>query len=40
MSNGSLKYDPAVLKTIEFEKFLGAAATKLRNTVWQEVKNG
>jgi spermidine/putrescine transport system substrate-binding protein len=40
VSNGSLKYDPAVLKTIEFEKFLGAAATKLRNTVWQEVKNG
>jgi spermidine/putrescine transport system substrate-binding protein len=40
VGNPSLKYDPAVLKTIEFEVFLGAAATKLRNTVWTEVKNG
>jgi spermidine/putrescine transport system substrate-binding protein len=40
LNNPSLKYDPAVLKTIEFEKFLGASATKLRNTVWTEVKNG
>jgi spermidine/putrescine transport system substrate-binding protein len=40
VNNPSLKYDAAVLKTIEFEKFLGADATKLRNTVWTEVKNG
>jgi spermidine/putrescine transport system substrate-binding protein len=40
VNNPSLKYDAAVLKTIEFEKFLGASATKLRNTVWTEVKNG
>ena len=38
--NPSLKYNAKVLKTIEFEKFLGADATKLRNRVWQEVKNG
>ncbi|MDX6512472.1 MAG: hypothetical protein QOE36_1976, partial [Gaiellaceae bacterium] len=40
VKNPSLKYNAKVLKTIEFEKFLGADATKLRNRVWQEVKNG
>jgi spermidine/putrescine transport system substrate-binding protein len=40
VKNPSLKYNAKVLKTIEFEKFLGADATKLRNKVWQEVKNG
>jgi hypothetical protein len=40
LKNPSLKYNAKVLKTIEFEKFLGANATKLRNRVWQEVKNG
>lgn len=39
VGNPSLKYNAAVLKTIEFEKFLGADATKLRNGIWQEVKN-
>jgi spermidine/putrescine-binding protein len=40
LANPSLKYNAKVLKTIEFEKFLGASATKIRNRVWQEVKNG
>jgi spermidine/putrescine transport system substrate-binding protein len=38
VSNPSLRYDPATLETIEFEKFLGADATKLRTQIWEEVK--
>lgn len=39
-TNPSLAYSEEAIKTVEFEKFLGADATKLRNRVWQEVKNG
>lgn len=38
VNNPSLKYDPATVETIEFEKFLGAEATKLRSQIWEEVK--
>jgi hypothetical protein len=38
VKNPSLRYDPATLETIEFEKFLGADATKLRTQIWEEVK--
>jgi spermidine/putrescine transport system substrate-binding protein len=38
-TNPSLRYSAAAVKTVEFEKFLGAQATKLRSRVWQEVKN-
>jgi spermidine/putrescine-binding protein len=38
VENPSLKYDEASLQTVEFEKFLGAEATKLRSQIWEEVK--
>ena len=38
-SNPSLKFDDKAVQTIEFEKFLGEEATKIRNRAWQEVKN-
>jgi spermidine/putrescine transport system substrate-binding protein len=38
VDNPSLKYDDATLQTVEFEKFLGADATKLRSQIWEEVK--
>ena len=38
VNNPSLKYDEASLQTVEFEKFLGAEATKLRSQIWEEVK--
>jgi spermidine/putrescine transport system substrate-binding protein len=38
VNNPSLKYDDAALQTVEFEKFLGAEATKLRSQIWEEVK--
>ena len=38
-SNPSLKFDDAAVQTIEFEKFLGEEATKIRTRAWQEVKN-
>lgn len=38
-TNPSLKYDAAAVKNVEFEKFLGAEATKIRTRAWQEVKN-
>ena len=37
--NPSLAYDPESIKSVEFEAFLGEDATKIRNRVWQEVKN-
>jgi len=37
--NPSLAYDPESIKSVEFEAFLGEEATKIRNRVWQEVKN-
>ena len=37
--NPSLKYDPEAIQSVEFEAFLGEEATKIRNRVWQEVKN-
>jgi len=38
VNNPSLKYDDAALQTVEFEKFLGASATKLRSQIWEEIK--
>jgi spermidine/putrescine transport system substrate-binding protein len=37
--NPSLAYDPESIQSVEFEAFLGEDATKIRNRVWQEVKN-
>jgi spermidine/putrescine transport system substrate-binding protein len=37
--NPSLAYDPESIKSVEFEAFLGEDATRIRNRVWQEVKN-
>ena len=39
IDNPSLKYDPEAIQSVEFEAFLGEEATKIRNRVWQEVKN-
>jgi spermidine/putrescine transport system substrate-binding protein len=39
LDNPALKYDAAAVKTVEFEKFLGEDATKIRTRAWQEVKN-
>jgi spermidine/putrescine transport system substrate-binding protein len=38
VNNPSLKYDDAALQTVEFEKVLGASATKLRSQIWEEIK--
>ena len=38
-ANPSLRYSAAAVKTVEFEKFLGADAAKRRARIWQEVKN-
>ena len=37
--NPSLAYDAESIQSVEFEAFLGEDATKIRNRVWQEVKN-
>ena len=39
LDNPSLKFDADAVKTVEFEKFLGEEATKIRTRAWQEVKN-
>jgi spermidine/putrescine-binding protein len=39
VKNPSLRYSASAIKTVEFEKFLGASAAKLRSRIWQEVKN-
>lgn len=39
LDNPALKFDAAAVQTVEFEKFLGEEATKIRTRAWQEVKN-